>query len=242
MAGSRQKRNAWARPNECGQNLKRFADHKMISSSMLALLILCISLIALQTEAWSATPLTSSSRSDFVRRFLIDAPSAMIFLVSNEASKSPAHAAPPFAIMEEEMGYFPVIDERSGETVMVPAKAKRESTDQAVALAKYLQSTGAIMYGAFWCPHCSRQKELFGKEAWKYISYVECSPKGYRTKYATCLEKGVDGYPSWKFGNGKSQGGEMELMDIVKMSGYKKAFNADLETGVPPLGGGSCQN
>ena len=140
------------------------------------------------------------------------------------------------------MGYFPVIDERSGETVMVPAKAKRESTDQAVALAKYLQSTGAIMYGAFWCPHCSRQKELFGKEAWKYISYVECSPKGYRTKYATCLEKGVDGYPSWKFGNGKSQGGEMELMDIAKMSGYKKAFNADLEAGVPALGGGgSCQ-
>ncbi|KAL7532056.1 hypothetical protein ACHAXR_004406 [Thalassiosira sp. AJA248-18] len=154
---------------------------------------------------------------------------------------APANAAPPFAIMAEEMGYFPVKDERSGETVMVPAKAKRTSTDQAIALAKYLQSTGASMYGAFWCPHCSRQKELFGKEAWKYISYVECSPKGYRTQFATCLEKGVDGYPSWTFGNGKSQGGEMELMDIAKMSGFKKPFDAALETGVPPLGGASCQ-
>ena len=159
------------------QKIYREAPHvKMIGSPMPALLILCISLVvALQTAAWSATPPISSSRSDFVRRFLIDAPiSAIIFLVSNDASKSPAHAAPPFAIMEEEMGYFPVIDERTGETVMVPAKAKRESTDQAIELAKYLQSSGAIMYGAFWCPHCSRQKELFGKEAWKYISYVEC--------------------------------------------------------------------
>merc|ERR1712194_522173 len=116
------------------------------------------------------------------------------------------------------MGYFPMKDVNSGETVMVPAKAKRESTDQDIALAKYLQSTGASMYGAFWCPHCSRQKELFGREAWKYIDYMECSAKGYKSQFATCIENKVDGYPEWKFGNGKSQGGEMELVDIAKLS------------------------
>eukprot|EP01083_Nonionella_stella_P208630 756947_1 len=162
------------------------------------------------------------------------------------SSPQPANAAPPFAIMAEEMGYFPIKDERTGETMMVPAKAKRQSTDQAIALAKYLQSSGrgaggATMYGAYWCPHCSRQKELFGAEAWKYVSYVECAPKGYKSQYATCLEKGVDGYPSWKFGNGESQGGEMELADIAKLSGFRGKFDAKLETGVPPLGGGSCQ-
>jgi glutaredoxin len=144
--------------------------------------------------------------------------------------------------MAEELGYFPVTDEKTGETVMVPAKAKRESTDQAIELAKHLQSTKAVMYGAFWCPHCSRQKELFGREAWKYITYVECSPKGYKSQYTTCLSKGIEGYPSWKFGNGKSQGGEMELAEIATISGFKKfPFDASLEGGVPSLGGGGCK-
>jgi len=84
-------------------------------------------------------------------------------------------AAPPFAIMEEELGYFPVTDERSGETVMVPSRVSRASTPQSIELAKYLRETGARMYGAYWCPHCSRQKELFGREAWSYVDYVECA-------------------------------------------------------------------
>ena len=42
-----------------------------------------------------------------------------------------------------------------------------------------------------------------------------------------------------------SQGGEMELVDIAKMSGFldtkgKRAFDASLEMGVPPLVGASC--
>lgn len=129
---------------------------------------------------------------------------------------------------------------------MVPAKIKRHSTEQAIALAKYLQSTSTKMYGAYWCPHCSRQKELFGMEAFSYINYIECDPKGYRSQYATCLENGVDGFPTMKFGNGKSQGGEMELIDIAKISGFldhgkgrnTNVFDASLEFGVPPLGGG----
>jgi thiol-disulfide isomerase/thioredoxin len=180
---------------------------------------------------------TESSRASFIRQML-GISGAAVF-----AKSFPAYAAPPFAIMAEEVGYFPVTDERTGETVMVPAKAKRSSTDQSVELAKYLQSSGAKMYGAFWCPHCQRQKELFGREAWKYVDYVECSPNGYRAKYATCIDQKVDGYPTWKFGNGKTQGGEMELAEIARVSGFlkKRAFDASLETGVPALGGGSCQ-
>ncbi|KAL7500617.1 hypothetical protein ACHAWT_011249 [Skeletonema menzelii] len=188
-----------------------------------------------------ATSLSSTTtRTDFLRN-MFAASAALPILAS---SPRPSNAAPPFAIMAEELGYFPVKDEKSGETVMVPAKAKRESTDQAVELAKYLQSTKAVMFGAFWCPHCQRQKELFGKEAWKYITYVECSPKGYKSQYATCLSNGIDGYPSWKFGNGKSQGGEMELNDIAQTSGFSKkiTFDGSLEEGqVPSLGGGGCK-
>ena len=98
---------------------------------------------------------STATRSDFLRNMF--AASATIPILAS--SPRPSLAAPPFAIMAEEMGYFPVKDEKSGETVMVPAKAKRESTDQAVELAKYLQSTKAVMYGAFWCPHCQRQSK-----------------------------------------------------------------------------------
>ena len=127
--------------------------------------------------------------------------------------------------------------------VMVPARIRRESTDQALSLARYLESTGAIMYGAFWCPHCRRQRELFGREAFGHLTYVECDARGYRSKYATCAVDGVDGYPTWRFGNGEVRGGEMELIDIARVSGYLRRgrFDASFETGVPPLGGASCR-
>ncbi len=98
---------------------------------------------------------TTTTRTDFLRN-IFAATAALPILTS---SPRQSNAAPPFAIMAEELGYFPVKDEASGETVMVPAKAKRSSSDQAVELAKYLQSTKAVMYGAFWCPHCQRQSK-----------------------------------------------------------------------------------
>jgi hypothetical protein len=157
----------------------------------------------------------------------------------------PSRAAPPFAVMSEEVGYFPVSDPAlGGATVMVPAPVRRESTEQATSLARYLRSSGAVMYGAFWCPHCRRQRELFGREAFGYVDYVECDPRGYMSKFATCAADGVEGYPSWKFGNGEARGGEMELVEIARASGYlrkKGRFDASLETGVPPLGGASCR-
>src|SRR3989338_5665230 len=33
---------------------------------------------------------------------------------------------------------------------------------------KCLKDKGAIFYGAFWCPHCQKQKSLFGKSK-KYL-------------------------------------------------------------------------
>mmetsp|Transcript_27426 Transcript_27426/g.57230 ORF Transcript_27426/g.57230 Transcript_27426/m.57230 type:complete len:262 (+) Transcript_27426:2-787(+) len=233
-------------------------------------LMICILFAPIQSAAWSPPSSPSSpasspqhvvisddaslSRKHFLRRIL--AVNGALLTASSSTTTSPqsqsqsplllspplANAAPPFAIMEEEMGYYPM-KTLTDETVMVPSKVKRTSTSQSIALAKYLQSTNAQMYGAFWCPHCSRQKELFGKEAWAYIDYVECSPKGYKSQFGLCTTEGVDGYPEWKFGNGKRVGGEMELMEIAKASGWKGAakFDGSLETGVPSLGGAACQ-
>ena len=39
---------------------------------------------------------------------------------------------------------------------------QKESTEEAIAVAKALKEAGARLYGAFWCENCNSQKELLG--------------------------------------------------------------------------------
>lgn len=55
---------------------------------------------------------------------------------------------------------------------------RSESVPDQIALATHLQTIKARMYGAYWCPHCHTQQELFGKEAFSAITYIECDPRG----------------------------------------------------------------
>jgi hypothetical protein len=110
---------------------------------------------------------------------------------------------------------------------------QRKSTDQAIELAKRMKEKGIAMYGAYWCPHCSRQKELFGQEAWSYMNYVECSPKGYGFQ-GMC--KDVDGYPSFRNKRGNLNfSGERPLEYFAQQVGFKD-FDPSLEDAVPMLG------
>jgi hypothetical protein len=164
------------------------------------------------------------------RSFLLNSAILSTFFLSPKMSM----AAPPIAIIAEEMGYFPVRN-KAGETVYIPSKIKRSSTEQAIALANHLKSKGSVMYGAFWCPHCQHQKELFGKEAWSLMNYVECSPKGYyyNKDEVGKVAKQLDGFPTWKFGSkgGKSDwmSGEMPLERIAKLSNYEKDWDVVVE-------------
>jgi len=65
-------------------------------------------------------------------------------------------------------------------------------------IAKCLTEKGVIFYGAYWCPHCQDQKKLFGDDM-KYITYVECDPKGENGNPEACKKAGVERYPSWYF-------------------------------------------
>jgi len=156
-----------------------------------------------------------------------------------------ANAAPPMSIIAEELGYFPVTN-KQGETVYIPKRVKRESSKQAIELAQYLKKSGAVMYGAYWCPHCARQKELFGKEAWDTVQYVECSPKGYGANANLCMSQDVDGYPTWVFPKNAEKdrvlSGEASLEALAKVSKFPGQFIDSLEENVPPLlGSNSCK-
>ncbi len=58
------------------------------------------------------------------------------------------------------------------------------------AFAQCLNTKGAKMYGAFWCPHCAEQKEMFGS-SFQYVNYVECGIKGSRALAQVCTDAGI---------------------------------------------------
>lgn len=85
-------------------------------------------------------------------------------------------------------------------------------------LADHLNSTGAVMYGAYWCPYCTRQKEMF-KDAADQLPYVECDPAGENSQTQLCRDKGVQGFPSWEI-QGKLYGGLRSPQELAELSGY----------------------
>ena len=73
------------------------------------------------------------------------------------------------------------------------------------ALARHLREQGAVMYGAYWCPHCTEQKALFGDAA-KDLPYVECDPKGVNARPDLCQKAGVKSFPTWVLGDKRREG------------------------------------
>lgn len=93
------------------------------------------------------------------------------------------------------------------------------SGEAEMALAKHLSETGAKKYGAFWCPHCYDQKQLFGKEAFADVDYVECDPQGENPQRDVCMAKGVQSFPTWEI-DGKLYPGTKELDELAELSKY----------------------
>ena len=86
--------------------------------------------------------------------------------------------------------------------------------------AKCVNKNGAKMYGAWWCPHCADQKELFGF-AFQYVNYVECSPPGQKTENDTCKQAGVKNFPTWQFSDGTRVEGTLHLQALADKTGCK---------------------
>lgn len=74
------------------------------------------------------------------------------------------------------------------------------------------------MYGAFWCPYCSRQQEDFGP-AFQEITYIECDPRGQNAQPQVCQSAGVSGFPTWEI-NGQFYPGYQSLEDLANLSNY----------------------
>ncbi|MAG02552.1 hypothetical protein CMI42_04395 [Candidatus Pacearchaeota archaeon] len=84
--------------------------------------------------------------------------------------------------------------------------------------AKCVTESGAMMYGAYWCPHCIEQKESFGN-SWKYIVYKECSLPNRGGQTEECQEAGIESYPTWEFSDGSREQGFVSLSRIAELTG-----------------------
>lgn len=76
--------------------------------------------------------------------------------------------------------------------------------------AKCLTEKGARMYSTWWCPNCTAQKKAFG-ESFQYISNTECSDPGQKNQTQECAEAGIKSYPTWQFGDGTRETGNLPL-------------------------------
>lgn len=88
-----------------------------------------------------------------------------------------------------------------------------------IALAKHLTAQGIKMYGAFWCPHCFEQKQLFGKDAMEELVYIECDPSGKNPKTQACVDAKIQSFPSWEI-NGKIEPGVKLLDELAQISNF----------------------
>lgn len=102
------------------------------------------------------------------------------------------------------------------------------SGDAEIALAEHLTEIGAKKYGAFWCPHCYEQKQLFGKTAFDKINYVECDPRGTNAQPEACKEAEVKSYPTWEI-NGETYRGTQPLERLAELSNYQGPTNFKYE-------------
>jgi uncharacterized membrane protein/glutaredoxin len=99
-----------------------------------------------------------------------------------------------------------------------------ESGPSELALADHLAARGAAVYGGFRCPHCHRQKQLFGLAAMHRLKYVECDPRSPEADRAACDQAGVKSYPTWVIG-GVHVEGERNLEEIAAATGYSGPQN-----------------
>ena len=83
-----------------------------------------------------------------------------------------------------------------------------------------LSESGAVFYGASWCPHCQQQKAMFGASA-NRLPYVECSPGGRSGPAArSCLSAGVNTYPTWIFADGARVSEVLSTENLAQRVGY----------------------
>ncbi len=129
----------------------------------------------------------------------------------------------------------------SATSPLTPTTLEGEASGPNLALAQCLKESGAVFYGAFWCPHCKKQKELFGA-AVSALPYIECSTADGNSQTPICAAKGIKSYPTWKFADGSELTGEVALDKLAEKASCTQALPGAIPTNNTTPTTGSSSN
>lgn len=93
-------------------------------------------------------------------------------------------------------------------------KNKKDTNPSLQAFASCIKNSGAKFYGAWWCPHCNEQKDLFAKYD-KDLPYIECSDQS-RKMLGVCTDAGIQRFPTWIFPDGEKIEGVLSFDALAK--------------------------
>jgi hypothetical protein len=100
--------------------------------------------------------------------------------------------------------------------------------------AQCLNDEEIVMYGAFWCPHCEDQKDLFG-DSFENINYVECDANGENPQPELCIANQITGYPTWTRSDGEQMAGFRTLEQLEAFSTCELPEGAPRESVEPAV-------
>lgn len=117
---------------------------------------------------------------------------------------------------------------REGSSSKRLGEALSDSNADQEALSAHLRAQGAVFYGAWWCPACFQQKNLFGKQAGNSLPYVECDENDAGRE--RCQAASIRAFPTWEMEGKPRLEGVQSLDDLKVWSG----FNAAADTAAKP--------
>ena len=93
--------------------------------------------------------------------------------------------------------------------------------------AQCVSDSGAKMYGAFWCPHCESQRNMFGNSR-DFLPYVECSTPDRQSQVQECIDAEIQSYPTWILSDGTRINGVQEFEQIAEFSGCELVKDSEI--------------
>lgn len=104
----------------------------------------------------------------------------------------------------------------AGSVLGAPARSGEIDLEE---LAQCIADSGAVFYGAHWCPYCKKQKAYFESYA-SLLPYVECYDAGKRKGMRSeCREAGVKSFPTWHYPDGKVVTGARNPKTLARATG-----------------------
>jgi hypothetical protein len=95
------------------------------------------------------------------------------------------------------------------------------STPEQEALSAHLRAKGAVFYGAWWCPACFQQKNLFGKKGGNSLPYVECDKTD--DGRSRCKAAQILAFPTWELAGKERLEGVQTIEELKVWSNFPGA-------------------